>query len=206
MAQHDYNIANQTASSARTDINNAFAAIQSTNSGVAAPTTTVGNMIWYDTANNILQIRDEGNTAWITLGTVDQGNSTFEPNQTIATQAEAEAGVQATKLMTAQRVAQAIAALVVIQPAIGVGQTWQSVSRSGGVTYQNTTGKPIMVAVEDNQGNYSPYQVSTDGSNWVTIGRIGANSQHSFSFIVPNGHYYRNANSGITPEVWAELR
>jgi hypothetical protein len=100
MAQHDYNIANQTASSARTDINNAFAAIQSTNSGVAAPTTTVGNMIWYDTANNILQIRDEGNTAWITLGTVDQGNSTFEPNQTIATQAEAEAGVQATKLMT----------------------------------------------------------------------------------------------------------
>jgi hypothetical protein len=206
MATHSYNIANQKAPAALDDINDALEAIVTNNSSLLEPTAMFANMIWYDTTDNLLKIRNAGNTAWITLGTVDQGNSTFEPNQTIATQAEAEAGVQATKLMTAQRVAQAIAALVVIQPAIGVGQTWQSVSRSGGVTYQNTTGKPIMVAVEDNQGNYSPYQVSTDGVNWVTIGRIGANSQHSFSFIVPNGHYYRNANSGITPEVWAELR
>jgi hypothetical protein len=120
MAQHDYNIANQTASSARTDINNALAAIVSTNSGVAAPTTTVGNMIWYDTANNILQIRDEGNTAWITLGTVDQGNSKFEPNQTLATQSEAEIGTNNTKAMTALRVLQSITSNTVA-PNFGTG-------------------------------------------------------------------------------------
>tara|TARA_R110000868_G_scaffold250792_2_gene507553 strand:+ start:1596 stop:2234 length:639 start_codon:yes stop_codon:yes gene_type:complete len=108
MAQHDYNIANQTASSARTDINNALSAIVSNNSGTSAPTTTFANMTWYNTTNNILQIRNEGNTAWITLGTVDQGGSKFEPNQTIATQAEAEAGTNNTKMMTPLRVEQAI--------------------------------------------------------------------------------------------------
>jgi hypothetical protein len=100
MAQHDYNIANQTASSARTDINNALAAIVTNNSGLLEPTTMFANMIWYDTTNDLLKIRDAGNTFWITLGTVAQGTSKFEPNQTIATQAEAEAGVKASKLMT----------------------------------------------------------------------------------------------------------
>ena len=112
MATHDYNIANQTASSARTDINNALAAIVSNNSGLLEPTTMFANMIWYDTTNDLLKIRDAGNTFWITLGTVAQGTSKFEPNQTIATQAEAEAGVQATKLMTAVRVAQGAAAKI----------------------------------------------------------------------------------------------
>jgi hypothetical protein len=97
MAQHDYNIANQTASSARTDINNALAAASSTNSGATEPATKFANMMWYDTTNDLLKIRNEGNTAWISLGTVDQVNSKFEPNQTIATQAEAEAGTNNTK-------------------------------------------------------------------------------------------------------------
>tara|TARA_R110000822_G_scaffold263114_2_gene387443 strand:+ start:894 stop:1619 length:726 start_codon:yes stop_codon:yes gene_type:complete len=171
MAQHDYNIANQTASSARTDINNALSAIVSTNSGTTAPTSTFANMIWYDTSNNVLQIRNEGNTAWITLGTVDQGNSKFEPNQTIATQAEAEAGTNSTKMMTALRVLQSLTANLpiaseaeaiagtnntkVMTPlrtansvnsfAIGGGQTWQSVSRSLNVTYTNSNSKPIQV-------------------------------------------------------------
>ena len=108
MAQHDYNIANQTAASARTDINNALAAIVSTNSGATEPSSVFANMIWYDTTNNLLKIRNEGNTAWITLGTVDQINSKFEPNQTLATQAEAEAGTNNTKMMTALRVLQSI--------------------------------------------------------------------------------------------------
>ena len=60
MAQHDYNIANQTAASARTDINNALAATVSTNSGATAPATTFANMMWYDTANDLLKIRNEG--------------------------------------------------------------------------------------------------------------------------------------------------
>ena len=77
MAQHDYNIANQTAPSARTDINNALAAIVSNNSGTSAPATVFANQWWYDTTNNILYFRNEGNTAWIEIGELNQVNNKF---------------------------------------------------------------------------------------------------------------------------------
>jgi hypothetical protein len=207
MATHSYNIANQKAPAALDDINDALEAIVTNNSSATEPSSVFANMIWYDTTNNLLKIRNEGNTAWITLGTVDQINSTFEPNQTIATQAEAEAGVQATKLMTAQRVAQAIAALVVIPDPIGVGQTWQSVSRSASTNYQNTTGRPIMVAVSGT-GNYNRAYVGTTTGTLVQIafnnaGGSGVNEQFSVTFIVPTDHYYQFTGNFNT---WAELR
>jgi hypothetical protein len=198
MAQHDYNIANQTASSARTDINNAFAAIQSTNSGVAAPTTTVGNMIWYDTTNNILQIRNEGNTAWITLGTVNQSNSKFEPNQTIATQAEAEAGTNNTKLMTAIRVKQSVVANVTIPDSIGVNQSWSAPARSGNTWYQNTTGRAIMVNMKGTSTTDSYLRVGASTGSYVTIDNRDGDSgtwDHADA-IVPNNHYYYFQGSG----------
>lgn len=77
MAQHDYSIANQTASAARTDINNALAAIVSNNSGSTEPATTYANMWWYDTATNILKIRNEADTAWIEIGELNQTSNTF---------------------------------------------------------------------------------------------------------------------------------
>ena len=92
---------------------------------------------------------------------------------------------------------------------LGYNQTWQDVksSRTGNSTaYQNTTGKPIMVAISENYGGDPQYQVSSDGSSWVPVGITGANSTHSFSFIVPNNHYYRWTASNPTPLFWAELR
>lgn len=78
MSQHDFNIANQTAVNARTDINNALVALASTNSGSTPPSTTVANMLWYETDTNKLWIRNEGNTAWLILGYIDQSNG-LEP-------------------------------------------------------------------------------------------------------------------------------
>lgn len=206
MAQHDYNIANQTASSARADINNALAAIVSNNSGVAAPTTTVGNMIWYDTANNILQIRDEGNTAWITLGTVDQGNSTFEPNQTIATQAEAEAGVQATKLMTAVRVSQAIDAQVVIPDGLGESQQYYAGGRSVNTWYQNTTGKPIFVFSRTGPSGGNTVRVGASTTSYISWQNVDGDSGtwDYGSFIVPKTYYYYVGSNSLSE--WVELR
>lgn len=109
MAQHDYIIDNQTSASLRADLNNALAAIVSQNSGATAPTTTYANQFWYDTSTDTLKQRNETNTVWISLGTVDQTNNKFEPNQTFASQAEATAGTDNTKAMTALRTAQAIA-------------------------------------------------------------------------------------------------
>lgn len=77
MAQHDYSIANQTASNARTDINNALSAIVSNNSGASAPSTTYANQWWYDTSTNKLKFRNEANTAWIEIGELNQTSNTF---------------------------------------------------------------------------------------------------------------------------------
>ena len=72
MAQHDYNIANQTFPNTRTDINNVLAAIVSNNSGSTAPSTTYAYQLWYDTSTNILKIRNADNDAFINLFTFNQ--------------------------------------------------------------------------------------------------------------------------------------
>ena len=83
MATHDYVIDNQSAPSLRADLNSALQAIVTQNSSGIAPATTYANMIWYDTANNQLKKRNEANSAWITLGTVDEAESKFTPNSAI---------------------------------------------------------------------------------------------------------------------------
>lgn len=71
MAQHDYDIANAPGATVRADINNVLDAIVSLNSGAAAPTTTFPYMIWLDTTNNVIKQRNAANSAWITLGPID---------------------------------------------------------------------------------------------------------------------------------------
>lgn len=79
MSQHDFNIANQTASNARSDINNALKALASLSSGTSAPSTTYANQLWYDTTNNQIKKRNEANSGWVVLGTVDDTAGTFLP-------------------------------------------------------------------------------------------------------------------------------
>jgi hypothetical protein len=116
MAQHDYVIANDTAANVRADINNAFAAIASNNSGATAPATTYANQWWYDTATDTLKIRSEANDAWISVAVLDQTNDVFLPIiggtsiTGMASQAVAEAGTDNATLMTPLRTAQAITA------------------------------------------------------------------------------------------------
>ena len=115
MSQHDFDIANATASVARADINTALKALGSLNSGATAPATTYANMIWYDTTANILKMRSEANDAWINIGTLDQSLNTFTPAG-VATQTTAtwEAGTDTTEsLVSAAKIAAAIAAQVV---------------------------------------------------------------------------------------------
>jgi hypothetical protein len=77
MSQHDFDIANQTASNARADINNALKALVTLSSGASAPSTTYAYMLWLDTNTNAgsdvsaLKIRSSADDAWITLAFVD---------------------------------------------------------------------------------------------------------------------------------------
>jgi hypothetical protein len=112
MSQHDYIIDNALAPALRSDLNNALAAVVTTNSGATAPATTYANMLWYDTTNHVLKVRNEANSAFITVGTVDQTNNVFNPNFLPATKTEAEAGADNVKGMTPLRVSQAITAQI----------------------------------------------------------------------------------------------
>lgn len=137
----------------------------------------------------------------VTNGDGVSGNPTLAP--ILASQAEAEAGTDANKLMTPLQTKQAITAQVSVP--IGVGQTWQDVSgsRAHSTSYQNTTGRPISVSLTVD-GSSRSIQVSVNNSTWITVAQ-SSSSKVSMSFIVPINWYYR-INGSITIDVWAELR
>jgi hypothetical protein len=137
----------------------------------------------------------------VTNGNGVSGNPTLAP--ILASQAEAEAGTDANKLMTPLQTKQAITAQVASP--IGVGQTWQDVSgsRTYSTSYQNTTGRPISVSLTLDSTARN-IQVSVDNSTWITVAQ-SSGSQTSMSFIVPSNWYYRIFGS-TSIDVWAELR
>ena len=73
MAQHDYNIANASFPTVRTDINNVLSAVNSSNSGSSRPSSAVAGTIWLDTSGaataQLLKMYD--GAADILLGTVN---------------------------------------------------------------------------------------------------------------------------------------
>lgn len=120
----------------------------------------------------------------------------------LASQAQAQAGTNNTTLMTPLRTAEAISALA--PASVGVGQTWQVVtgSRSSGTSYQNTTGKPIQVAITGSTGSNVTFAISTDNVTFTTIARF--DNDYGIFMVVPNNLYYKFTGSGIT--YWSELR
>jgi hypothetical protein len=74
MAQADYDIANQSGSAFRVELNSTLSAILSLNSGGTAPTTTVAYSLWADTTTGLLKIRDSSNSSFITVGALGSVN------------------------------------------------------------------------------------------------------------------------------------
>ncbi len=95
MAQHDYNIANQTAPNARADINNVLAAIATNNSGASEPSTTFANQWWYETDTNLLKIRNEANDAWINVAYLATNNYYLLENTIISSTSGSAIGLLA---------------------------------------------------------------------------------------------------------------
>ena len=90
---------------------------------------------------------------------------------------------------------------------VGVGQTWQDFtgSRVRGTSYQNTTGRPIMVSVSVDGGSTpAVFEVSIDNVTWVQVGNT-TTQFGSFNIVVPSGSYYRATGSDSLGN-WAELR
>lgn len=226
MSQHDFSIANQTASSARSDINNGLQALASNNSGTSAPSTTYANMFWYDVTNNILKIRDETDSSWINVAYINQStgvtsilddtNVVSSGGSTTGLLGDQNASVWNTgtgtteSLVSPAKLAGAIATYFNANSA-GYNQSWVNVtgSRAGSTAYENTTSRPIQVVIQSARG--TSVQASTNSSTWVTIVTVMGvpNSfRNVVSFIVPVGHYYRITGDNTYPvfENWAELR
>ena len=77
MATHDYNLANQSGASFRSDLNDALQAVLTNNSSASSPSTTAAYMFWADTNTGILKIRNSSNDAWVELLQLD-GTLTLE--------------------------------------------------------------------------------------------------------------------------------
>lgn len=228
MAQHDYNIANQTAANARTDINNVLSAIATNNSGSSAPSTTFANMWWYDTSNNILKIRAEGNDAWISVAYLDQTGDNFrilDDTQVVNTsgtqtgllgdQATStwQTGTGTTESLVSPAKVAASATEVVADYALGVGQTWQNMtsSRVKNTIYQNTTGRPIYIATSSGAAGGSSNSIEVgQQSNLSDAIQVDVDRDNDGNFglqtIVPNNYYYRLVVPNGSFSVWAELR
>lgn len=110
-------------------------------------------------------------------------------------------GDSTTKLATTAFVATA---------AIGIGQTWQDVkaSRSANTSFQNTTGKPIMVSLScfGTSVNYG-FNVSSDNVTFIETASGSGATEIPFGAVVPPGHFYKLRTSGsATIDRWTELR
>jgi|ETNmetMinimDraft_21_1059911.scaffolds.fasta_scaffold12862_2 hypothetical protein len=63
----DYNVANASGASVRSDLNNILQAVVTLNSGTSAPSTMYPFMIWIDTNTNLVKMRNGANDAWLTM-------------------------------------------------------------------------------------------------------------------------------------------
>jgi hypothetical protein len=89
---------------------------------------------------------------------------------------------------------------------LGYGQTWQSVTRTSGTTYYNTTGRPIILAF---------YSTSTGGGgecsiviNGVTLSRQNQSTSAggTISGVIPPGAAYVLSYNTYTALITSELR
>ena len=79
---------------------------------------------------------------------------------------------------------------------IGVGQTWQDVSgsRSDGVTYTNSTGKPIFVFVKGSASGSGRIKVDGHVFDWSVLGA----TDEAGTAIVPAGSTYEYIDNFVT--------
>jgi hypothetical protein len=201
MSQHDYIIDNQLAPAFRSDLNAALNAAVTQNSGITAPPTTYANMLWYDTTNDLLKIRNEANSGWITVGTADQTSSTFTAQsvngKTLGTFTGAGGVAYATSTTALSAIAAGTAGQVLVSngtsapswgTALNVGTAVASTSGSS-ITFTGIPSGTKRITVILNA-------VSLSGSDNIQV-RIGSGAISTTGYISGTG----NAQSGGTTTV-----
>ena len=86
--------------------------------------------------------------------------------------------------------------------AIGTSDhSWQTVSRSNNTWYQNTTNRPIQVAVGLHSSKH--LRVGSSTGNYIDVIHTGGDASEAMNgAIVPQGHYYQTDGK----RTWTEFR
>lgn len=174
-------------------MNAVFQVLASNSLGGSEPPNPFAGQLWRKTGVGFM-VRNDANSAWDVLFSLDTvvmlaGSTMTGP---LVLSADPAAANQAARkgyvdgLNTA-----ALAAIVAAQ----TGQAWNSVSRSSGTAYQNTTGKTIHI-MKKNNGNNGDIYVSPDGSSWLGT---SAYASRSYFFPVPDGWFWKANEIG---SVW----
>ena len=79
---------------------------------------------------------------------------------------------------------------LIMMSSVGYGQTWQSVSRSSGTTYYNTTGKPIMIT-NVAEGSEEEAAIMVDGTIIVSDRHVDGNDTSGVCAMIPPGSSYK---------------
>lgn len=134
----------------------------------------------------------------VTNGNGFSGNPTISAN--LATQAEAEAGVDNTKLMTPLRTNQAI-----VDYAASGTVTAVTGGRTHSTNYQNTSGRAFLLNLTTSGAGAVYVQISSNASTWVNYAiATSGGLVHNSSIAIPAGWYWR-INGAATIEYAQEV-
>jgi hypothetical protein len=163
MAQSDQVVQNATFPSVRADINDNLAALYSQSSGNSAPTVTVAFQPWVDTSSSppVWKIRNNSNTAWITVGILDPAGFNAGGITAIA-----NGGTSATT---------AAAALAALLPSQG-GNAGKALVTSGSAASWGTVASGASVQTFTASGTYTPTSGKTTFLVFATGGGGGGGS------------------------------
>lgn len=79
---------------------------------------------------------------------------------------------------------------------LGMGQTWQTVTRTNGTTYYNTTGKPIALLGSMSATSLASFSVSINGGGNIPFCSTDASTSSVGMIIIPAGAAYTMVISG----------
>ena len=230
----------------RTQASEMLTALSTLNSGNLEPANPSAGMLWLDTTKNILKIRDKTNTAWLDFASVKDevvaasaadsaklgglAADKYAKKDDIPAAPQAATETKAGIVKLKNSITGSLADTAVSEKAakeymdknasIGIGQTWQEVTseRHTGVTYTNTTGRPIFISVymnSNSQGGSSAVEIFVDDKliSGQYAGRMGGITVYlSACAIVPSGSTYSAKTSrtldGLYQDasIWMELR
>ena len=103
----------------------------------------------------------------------------------------------------------AVAEVIEANKSIGVDQTWQDVKsqRKNGVVYTNTTGRPIMILVSEQQSSSSQTcELEINGVKVIKNVSYGTADGCIISALIPAGATYKVIYKNYPPLEWQELR